>query len=202
MSNPTGAYGLMPLRYKSGAPYNGACNLYLCSGATALYIGDPVVKVASSNTTDYYGMPAGSIGNVTIATAAYGNRLTGVIVGFFPEQATSTVYNPASTVRGVYVADDPNLVFSVRDNGAATPLNTWVHANADLVAGSGSAYTNKSGWAINGSTVYVGAASHTDTAQLRILRLRPDSSANTLAAYAEWEVQIKYHTEIDGISGY
>jgi hypothetical protein len=202
MSNPTGAYGLMPLRYKSGAPYNGACNLYLCSGATALFIGDPVVKVASSNTTDYYGMPAGSIGNVTIATAAYTNRITGVVVGFFAEQATSTVYNAASTVRGVYVADDPNLVFSVRDNGAATPLNTWVHANADLVAGSGSTYTNKSGWALNGSTVYVGAASNTATAQLRILRLRPDSPANTLAAYAEWEVQIKYHTEVDGVAGY
>mgnify|MGYP006137790821 CR=1 FL=1 len=47
MANVDRPSGLKPVRHKSGAPYNGAANPYFIpSGyATALYVGDPVVKL-------------------------------------------------------------------------------------------------------------------------------------------------------------
>jgi hypothetical protein len=180
-------------------PYNGACNLYLVPASQGiLYIGDPVVKmVAASAPNEYYGMPANSIPQVTKATAAYSNYITGVVVGFFPEQATSTVYNAASTLRGVYVADDPNLVFSIRDDGSAVPTYTWPNGHADITTSTaGNSYTGLSGVALNGSTIIaLGGGGNFNSNQLKILRLRPDSPANTTAIYAEWEVSIHLHTE-------
>jgi hypothetical protein len=202
MANPTGAYGFRPLRYKSGLPYNGACNLYLAPAniAAALYIGDPVVKlVAGSAPVDYYGMPANSLPQIARATAgaSASNWVTGVVVGLFPEQATSPVYNPATTLRGVYVADDPNLVFSIRDDGSAVPDYTWPTSHADFGFGSGgNANTGLSGAAIVASTkVAIGGGGNFATNNLRIVRLRPDSPANTTAIYAEWEVCFNQHTE-------
>jgi hypothetical protein len=45
MANPTGPFGLRPVRHKNGAPWNGATVPVYCSAsyATALYVGDPVV---------------------------------------------------------------------------------------------------------------------------------------------------------------
>ena len=39
------AFGLTPVRYKSGAPYNGAANLYSVAAGESnnIFIGDPVV---------------------------------------------------------------------------------------------------------------------------------------------------------------
>lgn len=200
MANPTGLYGLRPLRYKSGAPYNGASNLYMVPAAygTALYIGDPVIKiVAAAAPLDYYGMPANAMGQINRATAGTGNYITGVVVGFFAEQATSSVYNAASTLRGVYVADDPDLIFSIRDDGSATPDYTWPHAHANLsTSTAGNAYTGLSGVSLAGSSlIALGGGSTYTTTQMRIHRLRPDSPANTTAINAEWEVSIVLHTE-------
>lgn len=207
MANPTGYYGFRPLRYKSGAPYNGACNLYMVPAAyaTALYIGDPVIKiVAAAAPTDYYGMPANSMGQINRATAGTGNYITGVIVSFFPEQATSPVYNAASTLRGVYVADDPDLIFSIRDDGTGTPDYTWPHGHANFsTSTAGNAYTGLSGVSLAGSSlIALGGGSTYTTTQLRIHRLRPDSPANTTADNAEWEVSILLHTEANNATSY
>jgi len=49
-------FGLTPVRYKSGAPYNGAANLYsVAAGETNnIFIGDPVLI---SGTGDAAGIP-------------------------------------------------------------------------------------------------------------------------------------------------
>jgi hypothetical protein len=48
MANSNAPTGLTPVRYASGAPYNGAANVYFvpASDSTALYIGDPVIMPA------------------------------------------------------------------------------------------------------------------------------------------------------------
>lgn len=48
MANIDAPFGLRPIRHKSGAPYNGAVNPYYVAStyATALFIGDPVIRVA------------------------------------------------------------------------------------------------------------------------------------------------------------
>jgi hypothetical protein len=203
MTNVAGPFGLRPLRYRSGMPYNDAATLYYVpsTDGTALYIGDPVVKTAHGNAASYYGNPPGSLATVTLATAGMnsttsGYPITGVVVGFFAEQATSPVYRPASTERGVYVADDPNLVFAVMDDGVVATDYTWTSANAGLNSStySGSAYTGLSGWTMSTATRYVASTTATSLAQLKILRLRPTAN-NAVGAYAVWEVVINQHTE-------
>jgi len=173
--------------------------------ATALYIGDPVLKiVAAAAPSDYYGMPANSIGQISRATAGTGSYMTGVVVGFFPEQATSPVYNPTTTLRGVYVADDPDLIFSIRDDGGAVPDYTWPHGHANFsTSTAGNAYTGLSGVSLSATSVIpLGGGSTYTTTQLRIHRLRPDSPANTTAINAEWEVSVLLHTEANNATSY
>lgn len=201
MTNVAGPFGLRPLRYRSGLPYNDAATLYYvpATDGTALYIGDPVVKTSHGNAAAYYGNPPASLATVTLATAGAGNGITGVVVGFVAEQATSPVYRAASTERGVYVADDPNLVFAIMDDGVVATDYTWTSANAILNSAtySGSTATGLSGWTMSTATRYVAATGSSATAQLKILRLRPVVN-NAVGANAVWEVVINQHTESGG----
>lgn len=200
MANPDAPFGLRPARYVSGAPYNGACNLYYVPAAygTALFVGDPVVKTGTSNTAAYNGHEAGTLPVVAKATAGDGNAITGVIVGFVSTDRADATYNPASTERGVLVADDPNLLFHIRDDGAAALDATSVGLNAVVI------YTHA------GDTVYGRSGVELDTNsdapaadasnQLTIKRLAP-IPGNELAAHAVWEVSINLHTEASGAIG-
>ena len=63
MANVDARFGLSPIRHKSGAAYNGAVNPYYIpsSYGTALYIGDPVIKMATGSNTAAVTVPgAGS----------------------------------------------------------------------------------------------------------------------------------------------
>ena len=193
MANPDAPFGLKPVRYVSGAPYNGACNLYYVPStyATALFVGDPVVMTGTSNTTEYLGHEAGTLMEVNKATAGDGNAITGVIVGFTSDDRSDSVYNPASTERGVLVADDPGLLFHIRDDGAAALAATSVGLNAVLI------YTH------SGDTVYGISGVELDTNsdapaadasnQLQIMRLAP-IPGNTIGTHAVWEVRITNHS--------
>jgi hypothetical protein len=189
--NPT---GLTPIRHSNGAVYNGAYSEYYIPStyATALYVGDPVIITGTSNTSGYKDNEPGTLPEINKATAAGGNYITGVIVGFepLPSDLTKT-YNPASTERIAYVADDPDLVFEIQEDGDGTVLDaTDVGLNADLVyTHSGSTSTGKSGAELDRSTVNT-----TSTLQLKIRRLinRID---NALGDNAKWEVTINLHTQ-------
>jgi hypothetical protein len=160
MANSNAPQGLKPVRYRSGAPYNGACNTYSvpASDGTALFIGDPVIIGGSA---DANGVPT-----ILRATAAGGAYISGVVVGFEPLRTDLTVlHRAASTLRNVYVADDPSLIFEIQEDALpATPLAVAdVGLNADLIAGSGSTTTGKSGFQLDTST-----KATTNTLQLRI----------------------------------
>lgn len=160
MPNLNVAFGLKPVRYASGAPYNGAAKEYFVpsSDGTALFIGDPVIIAGSADA----GMTAAT---VTRATAGSAGRITGVVVGFRPSDSiNANGYRLASTDAYVLVADDPDLLFEIQDDSVGGALAAAdIGLNADLIAASGNAYTKRSGFMLDTST-----KATTATLQLRI----------------------------------
>lgn len=148
MANTARVNGFSPVKYLSGAPYNGACNRYAIptSDTTASYaIGDVVVSAGGS---DANGVPY--VKKVPAINASDFKAL-GVIVGISPVDAGNSLqgttldlnqsYILAGTrtaVRYVFVADDPNLVFEVGGGVTATNLTL---AKARYNAGIGSIYS-------------------------------------------------------------
>jgi hypothetical protein len=194
MSNSDTPKGLIPIKHSNGAPYNGAYSEYYVPStyATALYVGDPVIVTGTSNTAAYKGNEPGTLPEINKATAAGGNYISGVIVGFepLPNDLTKT-YNAASTERIVYVADDPDLVFEIQEDGDTTPLAaTSVSNNADLIyTHSGSTATGQSGAELDSTTINT-----TNTLQLKVRRL-VNRANNAIGEFAKWEVTINLHTQ-------
>jgi len=184
MANKNAPFGLIPIRHKSGAPYNGSVNIYYvpATNANAIYPGDPVAR--------FQGSDARGIPNIKTALAGGGESFTGAVVGIkpFPNDLTLK-YIPANTEGYVYVADDTDLVFTIRDNGAGTIGSAIVGRNADLAIGVGNPDTGWSGVTFDGATIGDAA-----TLQLKILRLY-DAEGNEPANYGIWEVAINLHTE-------
>lgn len=198
MANVDASFGLRPIRHRNGAPYNGAANLYYipASYATALFIGDPVVKTGTSNTSAVDGFPDGTLPAINKATAGTGNAVTGVIVGFMPNRNDlSKQYNPASTERIAMVADDPDLVFEIQADG--TIADTDVGLNSVLIyTNAGSTVTGLSGAELN-TAVKAAVAAH----QLTIQRVVADVKNETASANTVVEVKINNHTEAHGVIG-
>ena len=115
MANTNAPTGFNPVRYLSGAPYNGAVNYYsvAAGNATAIYVGDPVKDVGTGQTI------SGTMYKDVIL-AGTGDVITGVVVAVMPDLTGtgagfgSTTYRAASTARILAVADDPNLLFEIQ----------------------------------------------------------------------------------------
>lgn len=194
MPNANIPRGIMPVRYRSGAMYNGAANIYNvpASFATALFIGDPVIGV--TNTSDGNGIP-----NVTIAGGA-GAILLGAVVGFVaagdPPVARTrdmTVYRAASTQSYVLIADDPDLLFEVQEDSVGGNMSLGAGGrNVDLIAGTGNTATGYSGWMLDSSTLAV-----TNTLTMRVLRpverADNDLATSPTATNAKWLCSINLH---------
>jgi len=169
MANVDAAFGFRPIRYRSGAPYNGACNLYYIpsTDSTAMFIGD-VVNFATAYMTTAEGAPY-------IVQHTEGDEVAlGVIVGFKPEQASDNVYRSGGEPRYAYVADDlKNLVFEAQNEGYFSVTQTYHYA--DINVGTGSSVTGLSAMEIASDTLVTTAAT------IRIVRLaaKPDNTAGT-----------------------
>lgn len=183
MSNPTGAFGLKPVRHFGGSPWNGATQkCYISSSyATALFIGDPVVIDNESDDKD----TSGKYPTIEQASETATNPVHGVITSFCPLVTDlNKTYNPASTERYANVCMAPDIIYQIRDSGDGTPDKTWIGANADLASGSGSTTTGLSGFTLQANS---NAPAADITYQLLIIGLanREDIS---LADYGLWEV--------------
>lgn len=192
MANTNAPFGARPVRYLNGSPWNGAARPYYVPSDynTALYIGDPVVIVGDSNDNEFMGFPSGTLSEVNIATAGDGVAFTGFITSVLPVTRESYVYKPASTEAIVMVCDDPNVVFEMQDDGSATLTVDSVGLNANLVSGSGSTATGRSGWCLDATTPSADASN-----QLFIQSLARRIANNTIGAtYAIWEVTINQQT--------
>lgn len=206
MANVDSPFGLRPVRHRNGAPYNGAANPYYIAAAygTALYVGDPVIKVAGGSNAaavDAAGVGSFAIGelpNVERATAGDTNRITGVIVGFAtnPDNLTHH-YNPASTERVALVCDDPDVIFEIQADGAIPAASMGLNAVLIYTHG-GDTTTGLSGVELD-TTSDVPAADASNQLVIRNASRRSDN--DTTLTHAKVEVMINQHTENQGTVG-
>lgn len=203
MANVDSPFGLKPVRYRNGKPYNGAATpMYIASSyGTALFIGDPVVKVAAGSNTAAFtapgagSFPVGTLPNIEKATAGDANRVTGVIVGFAPSPSNlSNQYNPASTERVAYVCADPEVVFEIQADGAIPAASIGLNA-VFIYTHSGSTATGLSGVELD-TTSDAPAADASN--QMIILNAVNRSDNDTTLTHAKVEVMLTNHTEAQG----
>lgn len=150
--------GLKPVKYASGAPYNGAGNFYFIPASDStgnVYVGDPVALGGSGDTV-------GDYQTVTNATLAANNGMCGVVLGIYPATRPPDLttlpnqeirYRPDDTAAYIYVADDPNLVFEVGEDADSAALVAADFGNLGiLVAGTDSTTYGTSGNVLDSSS--------------------------------------------------
>ena len=192
MANANLARGLVPVRYRSGAPYNGAANVYYVPStyATALGRGDPVIHVTDAS--DANGIPT-----VQRATAAGGAYILGSMVGVVSagdpavaHLAHDPQYHVASTAGYILVADDPDLLFEIQEDSLGGVMTVGAAGrNADLISGTLSTVTGNSGFMLDSSSLNT-----TNTLQLRIRGPVVRSDNDQTLDYAKWLVSINLHS--------
>lgn len=193
MANSDTPFGLIPRRYVSGAPYNGAANKYYIPATdtdAAVYVGS-LVKLTGGADAD--GIP------VVTGNVASGNPVVGVVVAVVPTTADSLTYRANSTARYVMVADDPNLLFEVQEDSDGGALAATAAGATCMLVGftSGSTVTGRSSIELDSSNV--SETSDTDD-DVRIIQLvqRPD---NAVGANAKWLVRLNVHQYVNAAVG-
>lgn len=193
MANANLPRGLIPVRYRRGARYDGAGNIYYvpASYATALYIGDPVITI--TNQSDANGIPV-----VNRAAAGGGTFISGVMVGVIaggspvvPLLQSSSTFRAASTGAYILVEDDPDVLFEVQENNSGGNMGVGAPGrNVDLVAGAGTG-ANYSGFMLASNTLAT-----TNTVQMRVVRPaeRADNDPTAADVNAKWWVFINLHS--------
>lgn len=191
MANTNAPFGLRPVRYMDGRPYNGAVVQGFATGATgAIYVGDPVVLAGAANTSTFMGWQPGTLPTVTVALDGDGDVIYGVCVGVVPVTRDSTPYRENSTDRIILIANGPDLVFWGQCDAAGTAwAGTDVGSYANMLVGTGSTVTGRSGWTLDTTDV---PDNNDPSNQLLILGLAPVPN-NAIGAYSVWEVLINDH---------
>lgn len=187
MANTDRPAGLSPVKHLGGASWNGKANVYYvpATDGTAIFKGDAVKSAGSADATGKY---------PTVAQAAAGNAVRGVVVGFGESPNVminptnpDRVNRPASTAMYVLVVDDPSVIFEVQEDSDGGALAaTSVGLSADLVVAAGSSTTGKSGMELDSSSAAALAAT------LKILRA-VNREDNELGDNCKWEVLIAEH---------
>jgi len=205
MANSDTPFGLRPVRHRNGAAYNGAVNYYYVPStyATALFVGDPVVKTGTANTTIVTAPGAGEFGIGTLpevnkAAAGDTNLITGVVVAFAADpNGLERIYNPASTERVIAVCDDPDVIFEIQADGAIAA--TQVGLNAVLIyTNAGDTNTGRSGAELD-TTSDAPAADASNQLTIQRVVNREDNEAGS--AFTKVEVKINQHTEANNVLG-
>lgn len=183
--------GFRPIMHRNGAPYSGNFRPYSVAAgdATALMIGDAVILAGTSQTIN---------GRVLsdVVRCATGGVTCGVVVGVQPDTQDSLRYRAASTLRVVYVADDPDLLFSIIEGNSGTALTANdAGLNVDYVVAAGSTVSGLSGTMINNAT-----EATTNTLDLHLMGpiARDD---NEIGYSCEWLVTFNRHQYRNQVAG-
>ncbi|QOR55460.1 MAG: hypothetical protein ULS35scaffold63_17 [Phage 33_17] len=173
---------------------------YIPSNGAALFMGDPIIKTGTSNSTskiDGKLVYPGTMPSISKAAAGDGNKITGIIAGFQPSSSDFfTKYNKANNERIAMVFDDPMQEYIIQDDGVVALDETVVGLNANLIyTNTGNISLGTSGAQLNSSTVAT-----TATFQLKILRLFA-SPNNALGTNAQWVVRINNQTDANIVAG-
>jgi hypothetical protein len=189
MANANTAFGFKPVRMQGNSPMSGGIETFYVpsTDATALFIGDPVIKAGSAD--------ANGVATVTRSTAA--GAISGVVVGFLPD-STGVVPSSraASTACYVLCSTDPNMLYECQEDAVGGALAAVdVGLNADFIIAAGSTNTHLSGTMLDTSTKATTAG-----LPLKIMGFvqRPD---NVIGANAKVLVKINLNTEVSGSAG-
>jgi hypothetical protein len=188
LPNVNAPFGLRPVRYVDGRPYNGAVEYYFATGATGVIRpGDPVVEAGSANTSEFQGYAPGTLPTCTIALDGSGDPITGVCVAVLPVTRDSLIYRETSTDRIIVVARGADLIFEVQaDAGGTAIAATDVGQFAVLKAGTTS--TLRSDWVLDTAVTPASTAGF----QLKIMGFGKGPK-NEIGAYATLEVLVNNH---------
>jgi hypothetical protein len=195
MANQNQATGFAPVRYRSGAPWNGAVNLYtyLAAETVQVWIGDPVATISIAN-GDGFGTPA-------VKLAVAGASVRGIVVGIgtFPQGGPyinpnnlTLMTRPVNAQASNYyfaVVDDPDVLFEVQEAGAGSVLTaTSINRNANFNLGTRTASLVLSPTFLDNNTVNT-----TSTLNCKIFgsAQRPDNTPFT--TFQKWLVSINNH---------
>lgn len=185
MANIDAPFGLRPVKHLNGTPWNGAtqrCLIPSTDSTSAFFVGDAVVRAGSASAD-------GTCPTVTLATLGDANPIYGVITSFEPDPDNlSLMYRLDDTERYCNVCCDPDVIFEIQDDSSAVIGIAGVGLNANLVAGTGSTVTGKSGMELLASTVTNDASF-----QLLILNAAPAVNNDATIAGAVWQVLISQH---------
>lgn len=189
MANANTPTGFKPVRMQGNSPMSGGLETFYvpASDATALYIGDPVIKAGSAD--------ANGVASVTRATAGAG--ITGIVCGFAPDGTTNMVgYRAASTLAYVLVCTDPAQLYEIQEDSVGGALAAAdIGLNADFILAAGNAYNKQSGAMLDTST-----KATTATLPLKIMGIvqRPN---NAIGNNAKVLVKINVTTETAATAG-
>lgn len=197
MANVDAPFGLKPVRYASGAPYQGQSNMYCAQGATGqIAIGDPVTLTGSTNSAVIDGHAVGTLQQVSLATAGDGNPIVGVCIGVGPVTQDSLTYRATSTNRIIFVADSPDLIFHVQADDDADSTD-WAVTTSGLFANLASAAADTtygvSQWELDGSD-----NPDSDYSNQVFLKGLAPIDGNVLGPFAIWEIMINLHQYTPG----
>jgi hypothetical protein len=196
MANADAPIGLRPIRYISGAPYNGAANVYYVSDSTNdIFIGDPV----SSAGTAVAGVEQVNAITVDDSTPTNNTPIVGVVVGFASSADGGQLrddlrYVASGSTAYALVADDPNLLFLCQEDGNLGNAGVGAHFNLEGV-GSGDTATGLSSIEIDSSESTTADDDHVYNVRVVRLNNKPD---NSVGANANWEVAIVNHRAVAG----
>lgn len=192
MANSDRPSGFKPVKHLLGGAWSGKANTYYIpsSDSTDMFIGD-AVKTAGSATDD---------GKYpTVAQAAAGNTIRGVIIGFGEDPHTmikpdnpNRTYRPGDTAMYCLVVDDPFVIFEIQEDSDSNSIEAdEVGNHADVVVGSGNTTTGLSAMELDSDSATAGAA----TCKLLRIVNRED---NELGDHCKWEVLIAEHEMLSG----
>lgn len=196
MANLQGAYGFAPVRYLNGASWNGAVNMY-CIPATDTNMvspGDAIMSVAGA---DALGIPfvTKALGTSTVRGVVVGVLATipnnASIQGTTLDLAAQNIPSTKSRAYYVLVADDPKIVFKLKDDGVTGLTSAAVGKNATFTVANPTAPQQDSASSLN-----TASPATTASLNLKILGLAQDGKT-TFGAYADWLVMFNQH-ELNG----
>jgi len=181
MTNVNSVFGARLVGHLYGSPYNARIQQYvaLATDATALYIGD-FVKLTGDGAANEVGADL-----PVVTAAAAGDVLAGVVVGFLPNpNDLSKQYRPASTLRSVFVCNDPYALFEIQSSG--TVVSGDVGQNADILYAAGNTFYGTSGTQLDHASL------SPTNGQLRILSIS-ERVNNSAGAYSKLICMINEH---------
>lgn len=193
-------FGLSPVRQGSASPFNMQVNKYQVPSAdgSAYYIGDAVKAAANA---DVNGIPA-------VQKAAGTDTLRGVMVGVenpatnLPslqgvslDQTVTSI--PATKTKDYYcfVADDPDTLFTIQDDGITTANLVATNANKNF---SLTIATPSLGYQMSGTVMLSSSLATTVGLNMKAIGLAQEPAiagggSNAFGAYAIWMCKINQH---------